>query len=138
MSLLGVKIYVTDSATAFSSLVCPVLFQSELPNNALPKDNIKTILKSAIMDVDIWWCGKPYIKVTIDKEAEKMLSGQFKFKRPGKDKKDITHYLIDICDITKESPSRLMRARDLECSVESAFITEDCFEKAFLVKDIIF
>lgn len=138
MSLLGIKIYISDSATAFSSFVCPVLFQSDIPAKGLPKDNIKATFKAGVMAADIWWCGKPYIKLSLDKEIEKLLYSQFKFKRLEKTKKEINHYLIDICDMTKELPSRLMRTNDLECSVESAFVTENHFETAMLVRDIIF
>ncbi|UHR49715.1 MAG: hypothetical protein FuLiV2_gp3 [Hangzhou lispivirus 1] len=137
MSILGIKIYVTDAATALSCLACPILFYSEIPPQGLPKDNIKTLFRSGILSVDVWWCGKPYVKFTLDKEVEKMMTSQFKFKRFSGPKKEreIAHYLIDICDVTKESPARLFRAKDIECSVESVFITENCFERAVVIKE---
>lgn len=137
MSLVGVKIYITDSATALSSFICPILFQTEFPPATLPKDSIKSLIRTSVLSADVWWCGKPYVKVVFHKDMEKTIFSQFKLKRVHSIKHDVTHYLIDICDVTKELPIRLMRAKDLECSFEAVFITENQFHKAALVKDIV-
>lgn len=135
MSIIGVKIYVTDPATALSCSSCPLLFQSDFPPQALPKDNIKTMIKNGILATEIWWCGKPYVKFSVEKDVEKMLLNQFKCKKIGNVRKEINLYLVDICETTKEPLSRFLRAKDLDCAIESIYITENHFEHAIFLKD---
>lgn len=133
MSLIGIRIYLNDSATALSAKLRVLLYRTSLPCNSLPIEVIKNNVPRLIKSTEIWWAAKPYVKLVIDKELEKEMIRNFKFTKITATNSDGKWFLVDICDITREPTTRYMRAVDLDCSVEGVFVIENNFDQGMVV-----
>lgn len=136
MSIIGVKINITDISTALSHKMRVILYQGKYPPQSMSQEKAKAMVFASVIEMKIWWSSKPYIQLIMNKEMEKSFLDAFKMNRLDQKTKDFSWYLIDICDRLGEPISKFMRARDLTCYIEGVFVEENLFDKGILVDNI--
>lgn len=129
MSLMGVKINIYDDSTALFIPIEVMLYKSDLPLSQLPLERLKSFILEIVVNVDIWWAGKPYLKIIIDNEREDLFMQQYRAKRVGtsSDRRRKPLILLDILDATGEPLTRLLKAKDLYCLCSRTKFTENLF-----------
>lgn len=134
MSLLGIKLTVFDHHTALNLPVFLPLYKSHYNLKDLHLERLKNVLVDVVRAADIWWGGKPYIRLAIDIKKERDFMTQFRATERQPKSTGCMTYLIDLCEVTNESILRFARAKDLSCIDIHGYLTDDVFGESELLK----
>lgn len=127
MSLIGVKITVTDDVIAYKSRHSIYLYRSHSPPDALDQQRIIKMVERIFTHTSIWWASKPYLIIKIEDSVEAEFLQILGLKKIFKRTNPKIGYMIDLCELTGEKINRFTTAPDLTCDLSSVTITENMF-----------
>lgn len=151
MSLIGVNLTLKEARSTYIQFARVILFQTPIHLDKLNLENIKTSVKSSIIQVDIWWASQPYLRVRVDNTCIDNLTKMYSLKPFSRDDKDNTPskpffplgqksspqsssvYMVELALATGDGYQRNIRNPDILCDVSSVVVIEDMYNVATIL-----
>lgn len=151
MSLIGINLTLKEVRSTYIQFARVILFQTPIHLDKLNLENIKTSVKSSIIQVDVWWASQPYLRVRVDNTCIDNLMKMYSLKPFTRDDKDntphktffplgqktttapTTIYMVELTLATGDGYQRNIRNPDILCDVSSVVVIEDMFNIATIL-----